>query len=486
MSKKTRQVQVGSVRIGGGAPVSVQSMTNTDTADVEKTLSQIRALTVAGADIVRVSVYNEACADAVRALVDGSPVPLVADIHFDYKLAIKAVENGIHKLRINPGNIGGEKNVRILADCVKAHHIPVRIGVNSGSVEKDILAKYGGPTPQGMVESALAHAKMLENCGFYDMVLSMKASNVPDTVAAYRLASAQCDYPLHLGVTEAGLPEQGKIKSAIGIGALLLDGIGDTIRVSLTEAPENEIPVAQLLVDHFARRSGVFSVKYPERYTPTRYCRRSDIQTPLIHSELPADWRVIEALTENPTAELRAAILSLDRVDEPVAVCRRYEDPTVEAVAVKAAADLGPLFLDGLADGIRIDAPHLSEKEIAEIELMILQAARVRMSRTEYIACPSCGRTLYDIEGTLAAIRARTSHLKNLKIGVMGCIVNGPGEMADADYGYVGAAPGRITLYKGRTVVEKNIPQEEALDRLVALIKANGDWADPENQPERP
>ena len=287
-------------------------------------------------------------------------------------------------------------------------------------------------------------------------------------------------------ITEAGNGIEGRIKSAVGIGALLADGIGDTIRVSLTEAPENEIPVAQLLVDHFARRSGEFAVKYPERYTPTRYCRRSDIQTPLIHSELPADWRVIEALTENPTAELRAAILSLDRVDEPVAVCRRYEDPTVEAVAVKAAADLGPLFLDGLADGIRIDAPHLSEKEIAEIELMILQAARVRMSRTEYIACPSCGRTLYDIEGTLTAIRARTSHLKNLKIGVMGCIVNGPGEMADADYGYVGAAPGRITLYKGRTVVEKNIPQEEALDRLVALIKANGDWADPENQPERP
>ncbi len=240
MSTKTRQVKAGNVLIGGGAPVSVQSMTNTDTADVEATLSQIRALTVAGADIVRVSVYNEACAEAVRALVDGSPVPLVADIHFDYKLAIKAVENGIHKLRINPGNIG-EKNVRILADCVKAHHIPVRIGVNSGSVEKDILAKYGGPTPQGMVESALAHAKMLENCGFYDMVLSMKASNVPDTVAAYRLASAQCDYPLHLGVTEAGLPEQGQIKSDIGIGSLLLDGIGDTLRVSLSGDPEPEV-----------------------------------------------------------------------------------------------------------------------------------------------------------------------------------------------------------------------------------------------------
>lgn len=264
MSTKTRQVKVGNVLIGGGAPVSVQSMTNTDTADVEATLSQIRALTVAGADIVRVSVYNEACAEAVRALVDGSPVPLVADIHFDYKLAIKAVENGIHKLRINPGNIGGEKNVRILADCVKAHHIPVRIGVNSGSVEKDILAKYGGPTPQGMVESALAHAKMLENCGFYDMVLSMKASNVPDTVAAYRLASAQCDYPLHLGVTEAGLPEQGKIKSAIGIGSLLLDGIGDTIRVSLTGDPCLEPPAGiEILQDVGLRKNFVQYVSCP-------------------------------------------------------------------------------------------------------------------------------------------------------------------------------------------------------------------------------
>ena len=264
MAKLTRQVKAGSVCIGGGAPVSVQSMTNTDTADVEATLSQIRALAVAGADIVRVSVYNEACAKAVRALVDGSPVPLVADIHFDHKLALAAVENGIHKLRINPGNIGGEKNVRILADCVKAHHIPVRIGVNSGSVEKDILAKYGGPTPQGMVESALSHARMLEACGFTDMVLSMKASNVPDTVAAYRLASQVCDYPLHLGVTEAGLPEQGRIKSAIGIGALLLDGIGDTIRVSLTGDPCLEPPAGiEILQDVGLRTNCVQYVSCP-------------------------------------------------------------------------------------------------------------------------------------------------------------------------------------------------------------------------------
>ena len=264
MAKLTRQVKAGHVAIGGGAPVSVQSMTNTDTADVEATLSQIRALAIAGADIVRVSVYNEDCARAVRALVDGSPVPLVADIHFDHKLALAAVENGINKLRINPGNIGGEKNVRILADCVKAHHIPVRIGVNSGSVEKDILAKYGGPTPQGMVESALNHAKRLEKCGFYDMVLSMKASNVPDTVAAYRLASAQCDYPLHLGVTEAGLPEQGRIKSALGIGALLLDGIGDTIRVSLTGDPCLEPPAGiEILQDCGLRKDCVQYVSCP-------------------------------------------------------------------------------------------------------------------------------------------------------------------------------------------------------------------------------
>ncbi len=255
MKKLTRQVTAGSVRIGGGAPVSVQSMTNTDTADVEATLAQIRALAAAGADIVRVSVYNEACARAVRALVDGSPVPLVADIHFDHKLALAAVENGIHKLRINPGNIGGAQNVRVLADCVKAHHIPVRIGVNSGSVEKDILARYGGPTPQGMVESALSHAKLLEDCGFSDIVLSMKASNVPDTVAAYRLASAQCDYPLHLGVTEAGLPEQGRLKSAIGIGALLLDGIGDTIRVSLTGDPCLEPPAGIEILQHCGLRT---------------------------------------------------------------------------------------------------------------------------------------------------------------------------------------------------------------------------------------
>jgi (E)-4-hydroxy-3-methylbut-2-enyl-diphosphate synthase len=233
-----------------------------------------------------------------------------------------------------------------------------------------------------------------------------------------------------------------------------------------------------MLVDYYTERSGEFEVNHPEKYHPTEYVRRSAVTTPLTHSEFAADMRIVEATSKNPTAELRAAILNMEDA-EPVAVKCRYEDADAETVAVKAAADLGVLFLDGLADGIWVDAPALSEDKIHEIELMILQAARVRFSHTEYIACPSCGRTLYDIEKTLADIKARTSHLKNLKIGIMGCIVNGPGEMADADYGYVGAAAGRITLYKGREIVERNIPQEEAIDRLIELIKANGDWQEP-------
>ena len=236
----TREVKVGKLSLGGGNPILVQSMTNTDTRDVEATLAQIRALAAAGCDLVRVSVYDAACAEAVRDLVDGSPVPLVADIHFDYRLAVRAMENGIAKMRINPGNIGGEERVRIVADCAKAHHIPIRIGVNSGSVEKELLARYGGPTPECLVESALGHARLLEKAGFSDIVLSMKSSDVRLTVAAYRLAHQKCDYPLHVGVTEAGLPGQGTVKSAIGIGALLVDGIGDTIRVSLSGDPVPE------------------------------------------------------------------------------------------------------------------------------------------------------------------------------------------------------------------------------------------------------
>ena len=240
----TKEVQIGRLKLGNGNPVLVQSMTNTDTRDAEATLKQIRALADAGCDLVRVSVYDEACAEAVKTLTDKSPVPLVADIHFDHLLAIRSAENGIAKLRINPGNIGGEAKVRELADCAKAHHIPIRIGVNSGSVEKDLLAKYGGPTAECLVESALGHARMLEKAGFDDIGLRMKSSDVKLTIDAYRLASRRCGYPLHVGVTEAGLPGQGTVKSAIGIGALLADGIGDTIRVSLSGDPVPEAKAA--------------------------------------------------------------------------------------------------------------------------------------------------------------------------------------------------------------------------------------------------
>ena len=332
-----------------------------------------------------------------------------------------------------------------------------------------------GDTPEGMVAAAMEFLRICKAREFDQAVVSMKSSNTRVMVAAYRLLVEAMEregmtFPIHLGVTEAGNGLEGRIKSAVGIGALLADGIGDTIRVSLTEAPEHEIPVAQLLADHFVRREGRFEVLHPERYSPTVFRRRSDVAVPITHDEPAQGFEVVEALSQNPTAELRAAILNRDD-RRPVMVKRRYGDEDAETVAVKAAADLGLLFLDGLADGIWIDAPQLDAGTVREIELMILQAARVRFSHTEYIACPGCGRTLYDLERTLETIKARTSHFRNLKIGVMGCIVNGPGEMADADYGYVGAAPGRITLYRGRTVVERNIPQEEALDRLLALIE---------------
>lgn len=312
----TKRVYAGSVAIGGGAPVTVQTMTNTKTENLEATLAQIRAMADAGADIVRVSVYNRRCADNVRALVDASPLPLVADIHFDHTLAIRSIENGIAKVRINPGNIGGEDKVRMLADCLKMHRVPVRIGVNSGSIEKDILQKYGGVTAQGMVESGMNHARMLEKCGFDDIVLSYKATDIKTMVDACRLAARTSDYPQHIGVTESGTADVGIIKSAAGIGALLLDGIGDTIRVSLSGDPVQEVPAG----------------------------------------------------------------------------------------------------------------------------ISILRACGVRKDGVEIVSCPTCGRTDIDVEGIAMRVREATQDIKTpMKVAVMGCIVNGPGEAKEADLGLAGA-----------------------------------------------
>ena len=486
--RKAHEVRIGNIKIGSDHPIAVQSMTNTPTANTELSVAQVERIADAGAGIVRLTAQGRKEGENLENIVaqlraDGYSTATVADIHFVPEVASIAARY-VDKVRINPGNYrtsNGELEA-LIAQC-RERGVALRIGVNHGSLAKRIFDEWGD-TPQGMVVSAMEFLRVCRKEEFDQVVVSMKSSNTRVMVQAYRLLVEAMEregmtYPVHLGVTEAGNGIEGRIKSAVGIGALLADGIGDTIRVSLTEAPEREVPVAQMLVDYYAERGGEFVIAHPERYHATEYVRRSDVMTPVVHDEIDDRFRIVEAVSANPTAELRAAILNMDDC-EPVVVKRRYDDADAEVVAVKAAADLGVLFLDGLADGIWIEAPNLEEKQVRDIELMILQAARVRFSHTEYIACPSCGRTLYDIEKTLADIKSRTSHLKNLKIGIMGCIVNGPGEMADADYGYVGAAAGRITLYKGREIVERNIPQEEAIDHLISLIKANGDWQDAE------
>lgn len=481
-------VRIGDVTIGGNHPIAVQSMTNTDTNDTEACVAQIERIDRAGGKIVRLTAQGRREAENLQRIVarlreEGYRTATVADIHFVPEVASIAARY-VEKVRINPGNYRTDHGeLEALIDQCRERGVALRIGVNHGSLAKRVFDQWGD-TPQGMVVSAMEFLRVCRAKAFDQVVVSMKSSNTRVMVAAYRLLveameAKGMNYPIHLGVTEAGNGLEGRIKSAVGIGALLADGIGDTIRVSLTEAPEHEIPVARLLVEHFAQRPGEFPVRHPERYSPTEYRRRSKVAVPVVHGEPHDGFRILEARSGNPTAELRAAILDLEPADTPVIIRRRYDDTDLTTLAVKAAADLGPVLLDGLADGIWIDAPAHDEETIREVELMILQAARVRFSHTEYIACPSCGRTLYDIEQTLGQIKARTSHLKNLRIGVMGCIVNGPGEMADADYGYVGAGPGRITLYRGREIVERNIPQEEALDRLVELIKADGAWQEP-------
>ena len=481
-------VRIGDVTIGGNHPIAVQSMTNTDTNDTEACVAQIERIDRAGGKIVRLTAQGRREAENLQRIVarlreEGYRTATVADIHFVPEVASIAARY-VEKVRINPGNYRTDHGeLEALIDQCRERGVALRIGVNHGSLAKRVFDQWGD-TPQGMVVSAMEFLRVCRAKAFDQVVVSMKSSNTRVMVAAYRLLveameAEGMNYPIHLGVTEAGNGLEGRIKSAVGIGALLADGIGDTIRVSLTEAPEHEIPVAQLLVEHFAQRPGEFPVRHPKRYSPTEYRHRSKVAVPVVHGEPHDGFRILEARSGNPTAELRAAILDLEPADTPVIIRRRYDDTDLTTLAVKAAADLGPVLLDGLAEGIWIDAPAHDEETIREVELMILQAARVRFSHTEYIACPSCGRTLYDIEQTLGQIKARTSHLKNLRIGVMGCIVNGPGEMADADYGYVGAGPGRITLYRGREIVERNIPQEEALDRLVELIKADGAWQEP-------
>jgi len=503
--RATKIVRVGAVTVGDEAPIRVQSMLNTSTNNTAACVEQAKKIIEAGGDIVRLTTQGEKEAANMAAIREGlnnlgfKDIPLVADVHFNPKAAFEAAKH-IEKVRINPGNFAqtleeaDEKFTAFIKLC-KQNGVAIRIGVNHGSLSKRIMERYGD-TPEGMVESCMEYLRICKRENFSNVVISVKASNVRVMVQTVRLMASTMDaeglnFPLHLGVTEAGNDFEGRVKSAVGIGTLLNEGIGDTIRVSLSEAPEKEIPVAKEIVRVVSERAK--AKQFPEVETSFinryKYVRRPSKkvgeygggQVPVILSALdstPEGVEVFNLSSNNPIGEALVLFSQLNNkgIDCPVVISRDYGLISASELIIRASCELGPLFIDGLGDGLRIMADGVSQDILDNLMLTILQAARARMSKAEYISCPSCGRTLFDIEGTIAKIKAATSTQNHLKIGIMGCIVNGPGEMADADYGYVGASPNHISLYKGQTVVCRNIPQEEAVDALVQLIKDNGDW----------
>ena len=443
--RKTSNVQVGNIFIGSDHPIRVQTMANTNTNDIDASVDQARRCIEAGAELLRyttqglreVESLNEIHAQVLTA------VPLVADVHFNSEVADAAAQV-VEAVRVNPGNYSKdpskleERFVHLLEIC-KEHGTAIRIGVNHGSLSERMMDLYGD-TPRGMVESVMEFLRIAVREDFQDIVISVKASNTRVMVETVRLLVKTMDkehmaFPLHLGVTEAGEGEDGRIKSAVGIGALLADGIGDTIRVSLSEAPENEIPVARDLVDYFADEE---SVRY--------------------------DGSVVAEVLDNigGYAEVRYSSMEEDW----------------ETFCLQAAAESGRLLWEFNASELTLVNPHFSETKLNFLSKDILQAARVRIYKTEYISCPGCGRTMFDLQKTVAEVKEAISHQpsavsQGLKIAVMGCIVNGPGEMADADYGYVGAGRDRVSLYRGKECVLKNIPQEEAVEQLLKLIESD-------------
>ena len=447
--RKTISVRVGSTAIGGSNPIRLQSMTTTATMDTEGCIEQAIRIIKAGGELVRMTTQGSREAENMRLIREGLTArgydtPLVADVHFNPAVADVAARY-VEKVRINPGNyVDPARTFKHLdytdqeyaqeierirnrfipfLDICREHGTAIRIGVNHGSLSDRIMSRYGN-TPAGMVESCMEFLRICVEQKFMNVVISIKASNTVVMIETVRLLVKEMDregmaFPIHLGVTEAGEGEDGRIKSAIGIGALLAEGIGDTIRVSLSEAPEREIPVARKLVD------------YAERSAQVR-----------------------------ASANIENGILYLN-----------YQDHSLEDFQLHAAMDAGALLIDGKASDLKLSNPNIPAEQIHSTEDAILQGARIRFSKPEYISCPGCGRTLYNLEDTIARIKAATGHLKGVKIAIMGCIVNGPGEMADADYGYVGAGRGKISLYKGKECIEKNIPEENAVERLLQLIE---------------
>ena len=572
------EVTIGSLKLGGAHPVRLQSMANTDTNDTEGSVAQAERIIKAGADLLRYTTQGRREAANMANIAEGIhhlgyTTPLVADVHFNPNAADEALEH-IEKVRINPGNYVDTKSSiprewtdelfeemhnkvieRFGKFVLRAKELgrAIRIGVNHGSLSERMLTRYGD-TPEGMIESCLEYLDVCRMHDFHDIVISMKSSNTLVMTAAVRLLSKTLAergypaYPLHLGVTEAGEGEDGRIKSAVGIGSLLADGVGDTIRVSLSEEPEAEIPVAKTLVDYISSRRplDVDTAILPDwnEYTNLSYNDRKNSITigklagggnlPIVLSNatpsnsgdstkadyyisdsgaitnaqgaIMKDFSYVEldcySITEealanvqetslillnapgnNAIAEWRLGFTLLRRagIKNSIILRRTYTTNDIELFRLQLAADAGTIIIDGWSNGLYISAPNLQEEDVIKTELGVLQATRLRMSKTEFISCPGCGRTLYSLTETIAKIKAATSHLKGLKIGVMGCIVNGPGEMADADYGYVGAAPGKIDLYKGQECIRRGIPQEEAVNQLIDLIKSEGDWREPTN-----
>ena len=449
--RKSTVVNVGNIQIGGYNPIRVQSMTTTNTNDTEACVAQAERIIQAGGELVRLTTQGVREAENMKNIkaglrAKGYETPLVADVHFNPRVADVAAQY-IEKVRINPGNYVDpartfkhleytdeeyadelrkidERLMPFIQIC-KEHHTAVRIGVNHGSLSDRIMSRYGD-TPEGIVESCMEFLRIFKRELFNDVVISIKASNTVVMVQSVRLLVETMDkedmhYPLHLGVTEAGEGEDGRIKSAVGIGALLTEGIGDTIRVSLSEEPEAEIPVARKLVDSIEECA----------------CLR---------------MQAIDSI-----------------VDDTVFI--ELQETDWEMLQLKAAMAVGAIFIDQKAHQLVIHNDGFSEEKLVELADGILQAARIKFTKTEYISCPGCGRTLYNLQETIAQIKEATRDLVGLKIGIMGCIVNGPGEMADADYGYVGAGPGKISLYRKKVCVEKNIPEGEAVERLLAFIK---------------
>ena len=447
--RKTISVRVGSTAIGGSNPIRLQSMTTTATMDTQGCIEQAIRIIQAGGELVRMTTQGTREAENMRLIREGLTArgydtPLVADVHFNPAVADVAARY-VEKVRINPGNYVDpartfkhleytdaeyaqeierirDRFIPFLNIC-REHGTAIRIGVNHGSLSDRIMSRYGN-TPAGMVESCMEFLRICVEQKFMNVVISIKASNTVVMIQTVRLLVKEMDregmaFPIHLGVTEAGEGEDGRIKSAIGIGALLAEGIGDTIRVSLSEAPEREIPVARKLVDY---------------------------------SAISAQVRA--------SAPIENGILKLS-----------YNDSSLEDFQLHAAMDAGALLIDGRASDLKLSNPNMTAAQIKSTEDAIMQGARIRFTKPEYISCPGCGRTLYNLEETIARIKAATSHLKGVKIAIMGCIVNGPGEMADADFGYVGAGRGKISLYRGKECIEKNIPEENAVERLLQLIE---------------